>query len=141
MRVHINKIRELLDELENENQTEEDVQFVKNFDALEIPSIVSSIVDFLLPDLSPIEGVIYWYLFRHSIVQNGQQYIRVGQSSLTNITASHYKGKDALSPHSVRLALKGLQEKGVISLDGDVTHLGSLYKIHLPDEIPSCIER
>ncbi len=141
MRDRINKIRELLDELETENQTEEDVQFVKNFDALEIPSIVCSIVDFLLPDLSPIEGVIYWHLFRHSILQNGQQYIRVGQASLTNITASQHKGKDSLSPHSVRLALKGLQEKGAISLAGDVTHAGSLYKVHLPDEIPSCIER
>ncbi len=141
MKDHINKIREILDILEKEEQTEEDVQFVKNFDALEIPSIVCSIVDFLQPDLSPIEAVIYWYLFRHSIVNNGQQYIRVGQASLTNITSSHYKGKDALSPHSVRLALNGLQEKGAITVAGDVTHSGSMYKVNLPDEIQSCLER
>ncbi len=137
---NINKIRELLDELEEE-QPEEDAQFVKNFDALEIPSIVRSIVDFMLPDISPIEAVIYWYLFRHSIVKNGQQYIRVGQAALTNITASPHKGKDVLSPHSVKVALKGLQEKGIIFVAGDVTHSGTMYKVNLPDELESCLER
>jgi len=141
MKDRINKIRELLDDIEKEEQTEEDAQFVKNFDALEIPAIVCSIVDFLLPDLSPVEAVIYWYLFRHSIVKNGQQYIRVGQGALNNITVSHHKGKDALSRHSVSLGLRGLQKKRVISVGGDTTHSGSVYKVNLPDEIQSCIER
>jgi len=141
MKDQINKIRELLDELEKEDQSEQDIQFVKNFDAFEIPSIIVSIADYLLPDLTPIEAVIYWYLFRHSILKNGQQYIRVGQSSLTNITSSHYKGKDAISSHSVRLALKGLQEKEAISIAGDITQSGSMYKVNLPDEIQSCLER
>jgi len=141
MKDSINKIRELLDEIEKEGRSEEDFQFVKNFDALEIPSIVSSIVDFLQPDLSPIETVFYWYLFRRSILENGQQYVRAGQTALTNTSASHKKGKDVLSTHSVRLALRGLQEKGAITIVGDVTHSGSMYKVNLPDEIPSCIER
>jgi len=141
MKESINKIRELLNGIEKEGRSEEDVQFVKNFDALEIPSIICSIVDSLLPDLSPIETVIYWYLFRHSILENGQQYIRVGQASLTNISASQHKGKDTLSLNSIRRTLRGLQEKGAISIDGDVTHSGSVYKVHLPDEIQSCIER
>lgn len=141
MKKTISKIRELLDELENFEQSEEDIQFIKNFDALEIPSILNSIVDLLLPDLSPTESVIYLYLFRHSILENGQQYARVGQAALTNITSSLFKGKDAISPHSVRLALKGLQEKGVISIAGDVTQSGTLYKVNLPDEIQSCINK
>lgn len=97
MKDSINKIRELLDDLEKEERTEEAAQFVKNFDALEIPSIVCSIVDLLQPDLQPVETTVYWYMFRNSILKKGQQYIRVGQAALTNISASQHKGKDSIS--------------------------------------------
>ena len=137
----INKIRELLDDLEKQERTEEDEQFVKNFDALEIPSIVCSIVDFLQPDLQPVETTVYWYMFRNSILKNGQQYIRVGQAALTNISASQHKGKDSISSKLVSRTLKALQEKGAITIVGETTHSGSMYKVNLPDEIQSCIER
>jgi len=141
MKDRINKIRELLNDLEKEHLTEEDAQFVKNFDALEIPSIVCSIVDLLQPDLQPIETTVYWYMFRNSILKSGQQYFRVGQAELTNISASQHKGKDAISSKLVSRTLKGLQEKGAISIAGDTTHSGTLYKVNLPDEIQSCIKR
>jgi aspartate carbamoyltransferase regulatory subunit len=80
-------------------------------------------------------------MFRNSILRNGQQYIRVGQAALTNISASQHKGKDSISSRLVSRTLKALQEKGAITMVGDTTHSGSMYKVNLPDEIQSCLER
>ncbi len=55
----IEKIRELLDSLEKDVLTEEEQLFLKNFDALEIPEIITSVVDFLQPYLLPYEAAVY----------------------------------------------------------------------------------
>jgi hypothetical protein len=141
MKEHIDKIREQLDLIEKLEKTEEETQFVRNFDAFEIPSIICSIVDYLIPALSPMEGAVYFYLFRHSIMENGQQHLRTSVNTLLTITSSHHKEKENLSPHSVKTALRGLQEIGAITAAGDTNHDGSLYKINLPDEIPLCLEK
>jgi hypothetical protein len=140
MKEKIAKIHELLNEIEKEEPLE-DIQFVKNFDALEIPSIICSVVDYLFPILSPIETTIYIYLFRHSILANGQQHLRVSVTTLINAASSHHKEKSNISSKSVQKALKGLEEIGALTIDGEVTHDGTLYKVKLPDEIPTCQER
>jgi len=69
----IEKIKELLNSLESEVEGTDEATFAHNFDALEVPSIVSSVVDYLQPQLFPYEAAIYWYLFRTSILSSGQQ--------------------------------------------------------------------
>jgi len=135
----INQIRSLLDELESSSQTDEQALFAHNFDALEIPSIVASIVDFLQPQLHPYEAAVYWHLFRNSILDTGQQYARASTKGMMKGVIESSSGQSAsLSYSAVQKALMGLEEKGVIFKAGDTNREGTLYKINMPEEIELC---
>lgn len=138
-KVKITQIRTLLDEIESEFGNEEEMLFSHNFDALELPSIVASIVDYLQPLLYPYEAAIYWHFFKNSIVMTGQQYVRVSTRRLQQgiIRSSSGQG-DTLSYSSVQQALAGLEEKKILCKAGETTREGTLYKIYLPEEIDIC---
>ncbi len=142
----INQIRELLVEIENSFGDSDDAIFLKNFDALEIPGIIISVVDFLQPYLLPYEAAIYWRLLRQSILNSGQQYVRISTSVLSRgtISSSQSRGRgkkeSEINFSSVQQALRGLEERNVIAKAGDTTNEGTLYKIFLPEEIPLCQE-
>ena len=142
MKDKIGQIRNLLDELEKSSIDPDDQTFMQNFDALEIPDIVTTIVDYLQPDLSTYESAIYWYLFRHSILKNGQPYVRTSVRGLMKgvVTSSSGQSKD-LSYSAVQKALQALEEKGAILKAGDTNREGTLYKVFLPEEISLCQER
>jgi len=136
-------MRELLDGLETDLVSEDDQIFVRNFDALELPSLIQSIVDYLQPTLLPYEALIYWHMFRHSILATGQQYLRVSVRSMTSgvIMPTSRGGKsEKLSYNSVQTALQGLEDKQVIAKAGDANRDGTLYKVNLPEEVPACEE-
>ena len=139
----IKKIRELLDGLEKDLLPEDEQLFLKNFDALELPSLIQSVVDYLQPVLLPYEALIYWYMFRHSILATGQQYVRVSVRGMTSgvVMPSLRGGKsEKLSYSTVQTALQGLEEKQVILKAGDTNREGTLYKVNLPEEVPACEE-
>jgi len=138
----IDQIRNLLDELEKRSIDSNEQTFMQNFDALEIPDIVINIVDYLQPDLSTYEAAIYWFLFRHSILKSGQQYLRASVRGLMKgvVTSSSGQSKD-LSYGAVQKSLQGLEEKGVIFKAGNTNREGTLYKVLLPEEISLCQER
>lgn len=142
MKYKIDQIRNLLDELEKGSIDSDDQTFVQNFDALEIPDIVTTIVDYLQPDLSTYETAIYWFLFRHSVLKNGQQYVRASVRGLMKgvVTSSSGQSKD-MSYAAVQKSLQGLEDKGAILKAGDTNREGTLYKIFLPEEISSCQDR
>jgi len=137
----INEIRELLNKIEasqNDNQIE---GFNNTFDLFELPELISSIVDYLQPLLHPYEAAIYWYMFRHAVIKNNDIHIRLSTRGLgqANELIQSASGKsDSLSYASVQKALIGLEEKKVITKEGDTNREGTLYKIFLPEEIPSC---
>lgn len=137
-----NKIREirlLLDELERGQTLSEEGAFAHNFDALELPSIIGSIIDYLQPILKPYEAAIYWHLFRRAVLGAGQQYVRASTRGLRYGVIVSSSGQSAeLSYASVQDALAGLEEKRAISKAGDTNRDGTLYKINLPEEIPIC---
>jgi hypothetical protein len=135
----IQQIRSLLDEIEKETGATDNAVFAHNFDALELPSIVSSIVDYLQPLLRPYEAVIYWHLFRKSIIATGQQLTRASTKGMRQgvITSSSGKGAE-LSYSSVQEALASLEEKGVIAKVGETNREGTLYKVNIPEEIEMC---
>lgn len=144
MKKKIENIRELLNEIETNLGDSNDQLFVQNFDALELPEIIFDIVDLLIPNLRPYEASFYWYLFRHSILSSGQQYCRVSLNSLTNgvvVLSSAPKASDNLGRKTVRLALRGLEEKKVIIKHGEPTQQGTPYKVLLPEEIEICQKR
>lgn len=135
----IDKIRALLDQIEGEAHDTDDATFVYNFDALEIPSIVASVVDYLQPQLFPYEAAIYWYLFRSSIISTGQQYARVSVRGMQQGIVTSNSGQSAsLAYSTVQDALSGLEKKGVIQKSGNTNREGTLYKVFLPEEIAIC---
>jgi len=137
----IEKIKELLDSLEDEAKGDDDANFAHNFDALEVPSIVSSVVDLLQPQLLPYEAAIYWYLFRTSILSSGEQYARVSVRGMQQGVVISSSGQtSALSYGSVQEALAGLEKKGAIQKTGETNREGTLYKVFLPEEIAICQE-
>lgn len=142
MKEKLEQIKNLIDGIEQELDKTEDQVFTKNFDALEVPDIVSTVVDYLQPILLPYELAVYWHLFRHSILNDGQQYVRASVRGLTKgiITSSSGQSEN-LSYGAVQKALQGLEEKGVISKAGDTNREGTLYKVYLPEEISICQER
>lgn len=135
----IGKIRVLLESLESEVRGNDEFAFSHNFDALEIPSIVTAVVDYLQPQLLPYEAAIYWYLFRRAVLGNGQQYARVSTRGMQQGVVTSSSGQtSSLSYSSVQEALTGLEKKGAIQKAGDTNREGTLYKIFLPEEIELC---
>lgn len=138
----LQRIREILDEIESASEETVDDSFKANFELLELPSIVCSIVDYLQPDLHPYEAAVYWYMFRHSVLETGDVYLRVSVRGLCSgvITSSSGQSSD-LSYDSVKEALAGLEEKEVIRKMGEPNREGTPYRVYIPDEIPLCQER
>ena len=141
MKKKINQIRELLDEIEKDTLSSDDQTFILNFSALELPDIICTIVDFLQPALLPYEAAVYWHLFRKSILSNGTQYTRASVRGMMQGVITSSSGQTAnLSYAAIQKALLGLEQKSAISKAGDTDRNGTLYKIHLPEEIPFCQE-
>ncbi|MSP28717.1 MAG: HNH endonuclease [Methylococcales bacterium] len=141
MNEKIDQIRELLSTLEEDLKNDQEKEFSKNFSALELPSIVSSIVDFLHPLLTPYEIAVYWYLFNKSIVKTGEQYTHASTRGMSSIAKSASGKSDNISYRTIQVTLESLIEKEVLSLSGDTTRSGTLYKICILDEIHLCKEQ
>jgi hypothetical protein len=141
MKEKIDRIRELLSQLERESTSVEADSFEHNFDALELPTLLTQVVDYLQPKLYPYEAAIYWYMFRHSIVSDGTQRVRVSVRGLCSgvVTSSSGQG-EKLSYRAVQETFKGLEEKGAIRKDGDTNRDGTPYFVFLPEEIPWCLD-
>jgi hypothetical protein len=134
MKDSINKIRQLLDELES-NPTTEEPSFKETFQLFELPELVASIVDYLQPVLEAYEAAIYWHMFRQSIIATGDVFVRVSNRGLQDGVIISSRSQTGLSFGAVKEALAGLATKGAISLAGDVNREGTPYRIHLPEEI------
>ncbi len=140
----LQQIRALLNELEQSGNVQEIDSIKANFDFLELPQIVRDIVDFLQPALSPYEAVIYWFLFRQSIIETGDVFVRVSMTRLSKGIGSKFKGVDKpvqASDRAISDNLRVLEEKGVVKKAGDTTREGTLYRIFLPEEIEICKQR
>ena len=142
MKKDIQQIRDLLDKIENTQATEIEPSFKESFELFELPEIVQSIVDYLQPILLPYEASIYWYMFRNSIIRNGDNHIRVSTRGLgkpKTVIKSSSGQSEGLSYAAVQDALTGLENKGVIKKVGDTNREGTLYQVFLPEEIELCI--
>jgi len=144
MKKEILQKRELLDKMENNQAKEIEPSFKESFELFELPEIIQSIVDYLQPILLPYESSIYWYMFRHSIIRNGDNHIRVSTRGLgkpKTVIKSSSGQSEGLSYKGVQDALAGLENKGVIKKVGDTNREGTLYQIFLPEEIELCTQR
>ena len=140
----IKQIRELLNSLESTRIESTEKTFKETFELFELPNIISSIIDFLQPLLLSYEASIYWYMFRHSVISTGENYIRVSTRGLgkpKTIIQSSSGQSEGLSYKGVQSALSGLETNGVIKKAGDTNRDGTLYQIFLPEEIEICQQR
>ena len=111
----IKNIHELLDSIENDISENEDKTFVQNFNALELPSIISTVIRFLQPMLKPYEAVIYWHMLEKSVLSTGKQYCKVSTRGLmTGVVLSSSGKSKSLSIGATRGGLQGLESKGAI---------------------------
>jgi len=138
MRDTIERIRELLADLEQEANDDSRQQFTKNYNALELPSIVTTVVEYLHPLLTTYEIAVYWYLFNKSIITTGEQYARASTRGMSAIAKSSSDKSDGISYNQIKKTLETLKEKEVVFIAGDTNREGTLYKVAIPDEIPIC---
>lgn len=139
----IDKIKQLLDELEKQDLSENEKVFMRDFSALELPSITQDIVDYLFPLLNPYESTFYIYLFRHSVISEGKQYVRVSirgmQQGVTKSSRVDKSNEDGqVSFGTITKTLRSLEELGAIRRENEPNQEGSLYKVMLPEEIEQC---
>lgn len=136
----IEQIRQLLDEMDGED-AEAQVGSSRDFTALELPLIIQEIVDDLQPLLTPYDAAFYWYLFRHSISNNGRPHLRVSSRKLqTAVVRSSYSyaKENTISLAKVQETLRALETVGAIRKEGEPSREGTLYRVMIPDEIDAC---
>ncbi len=141
MKDHLNHIRELLNEIELQSYSGTTIHADHDFSALELPLIIQEIVDDLQPLLTPYDTAFYWYLFRHSIAENGNPHLRVSTRNLrTAVVKSSYSQATAntISLQKVAETLRALEIIGAIRKEGEPNRDGTLYRVLIPDEIEGC---
>ena len=144
MQEEIEIIREALERLEATVSEDENLLASAGLSGLELPDIVRDIVDLLEPELKPYEFGFYMWLFRHSVVENNTQHIRVGRRPMQSGVIKSPSSKTneySLSYATVQQTFEGLESVGAIRQEGDTNREGTLYRVLLPEEIPMCQER
>lgn len=139
MNQRIEKIRQLLNELESEPEGQSAAGCA--FSALELPLVIQQIVDDLQPQLSPYDAAFYWFLFRHSIAKDGDAHLRVSTRQLrTAVVKSSYSQLDdnPVSLGKVQDTLRALESIGAIRKEGEPNRDGTLYRVMVPEEIDAC---
>ena len=136
----IDKIRQLLNELEAQSASDQDVAANPHLlPAAEMSVVIQEIVDDLQPLLTPYDVAFYWYLFRHSIVRDGNPLLRVSTRDLqTGVVKSSHA--DAIALQKVRGILSALESIGAIRKEGEPNRDGTPYRVFIPDEIEACRE-
>jgi hypothetical protein len=137
MNERLERVRQLLNELEVEMQTASAAVGDRDFSALELPLIIQEIVDDLQPLLTPFAAAFYWYVFRHSISRDGNPHLRVSTSDLQRavVKSAH---SAMVAPVTVRETLRALETIGAIRKEGEPNRDGTLYRVLIPDEIEAC---
>jgi len=137
MKACFDQIRKLLTELEVEPDDNTAQTVGESFSGLELPLIVQEIVDDLQPLLSPYESAFYWYVFRHSIAENGKPLLRVSTRGLQSSVVKSSRS-ERISLTQVRETLAALETFGAIRKEGEPNRNGTLYRVLIPDEMEAC---
>lgn len=141
MNERVDKIRHLLNELEDEMANGSASLEDRDFSAVELPLIIQEIVDDLQPLLTPYDAAFYWYLFRHSISKDGHPHLRVSTRNLRRavVRSSYsYAAENTISLGKVQDTLRALETIGAIRKEGEPNRDGTLYRVLIPDEIEAC---
>lgn len=141
MKDHLDRIRQLLNELEGQTHSDSNAAVVEDFSAMELPLVIQEIVDDLQPLLTPYEAAFYWHAFRHSIARNGNPHVRLsGKALRRGVVRSSYSTaiENTISEGKVREIYRALESIGAIRKEGEPNRDGTLYRVFIPDEIEAC---
>jgi len=103
-----------------------------------IKKVIENFIDFLLPELTPYEVVIYLFFLRNTILKDELE-IRIGKRSLAKSLGIGARS-EKMSYEQVTKVLSSLEKKKCIKI-GDTIREGTLYSIVLPEEIPLVSEK
>jgi hypothetical protein len=143
MAEQIDKIRQLLDELDARGIGEEGLSAnLNSLPAAEMSLVIQEIVDDLHPLLTPYEIAFYWHLFRHSIARAGNPLVRISTAGLRRVAKSAKSNAvdSRISEDQIRTSLRILTSIGAIRSEGEPNREGTLYRVLIPDEIEACRE-
>jgi hypothetical protein len=138
MSKEIEQIRGLLVSIESKLANSSEDTALRDFAAFELPEIIADVTDYLMPQLSPYEAAFYFYMFRHSIISSGTQYVRISVNKIRNIVESPRAVGGSTSQGQVLACLKRLVDKGVIRKESEPNREGTIYKILIPEQIEFC---
>jgi hypothetical protein len=96
-------------------------------------------VDYLLPELTPIQASMYLFFLTESFVKKGTTEVRIGKRTLATKIGKGARGENTNYKH-VSDHLKCLEEIGCLRI-GDTNIEGTLYQVVLPENVPVVIER
>lgn len=105
----------------------------------ELSIIISQLVDYLMPELTPYETALYLYLFRNSFLKNGTGEIQVGKRTIAAEFGKGARGEKSSYAH-VSKYLNILEEKRCIKVNG-ITSKGTMYTVNLPKDIPLVLNK
>ena len=98
-------------------------------------TLLAEFVDYLLPEMTSYEAVIYLYLLRHSHFANQSPELRIGQKRLAAGLGIGIRAAKTNQRH-IRKTLLALKKKGCIR-SGNTTREGTWYHLLLPRDIPT----
>lgn len=101
---------------------------------LDPADVISQIVDFVLPELTPYELSFYLFLLRNSHIKHGTPELRVGKRTIAQKCGRGTRA-DASNFAHVTKVLNSLEAKGCIEI-GDTNREGTLYRVRRPSEVP-----
>lgn len=127
-------IRELLIEIEADKTPSPNIPAAGNDANTADVSIVSDVVDYLQPLLTPYQSAFYWHLLRHSLLNGGSNLIRVSTRGLGNGVVKSARS-ETVSQSQVKDLLSGLEILGAIRKEAAPNRDGTLYRVFLPAEI------
>lgn len=107
-------------------------------DENESANLITQIVNFVLPEITPYELSFYLFLLGKSF-ETKQKDVRVGKRTIAYNCGKGTRSDKANFQHVTKI-LKSLEEKGCIRI-GDTKIRGTLYSVNTPTEIPFAAEK
>lgn len=130
----IASIRELLTEIEADKKPSPFILAAETDANTADVSIISDVVDYLQPLLTPYQSAFYWHLLRHSVFNGGSNLIRVSTRGLGNGVVKSARS-ETVCQSQVKELLSGLETLGAIRKEAAPNRDGTLYRVFLPAEI------
>lgn len=126
------EIRRLLDELEASGAVDLAVETQAVPD--DTSKLVTDVVDYLQPLLTPYQSAFYWYLLRNSYFRNGGSLVRVSTRGLGKGVVKSARS-ETVSQSQVKELLMALEAIGAIRKEAEPNREGTLYRVMFPSQI------